>query len=119
MNSPLSDQIRVALEEAHLGRRGRDEDVRARVARRGRPGRRAQPGEIEQVGRAEVAGDEDGVVGNVLARGDETLAGQVMQQAVGEIVEIVTPGAGGYGPAAERSGEDRERDLREMRYAAE
>ncbi|MBL8588167.1 MAG: hydantoinase B/oxoprolinase family protein [Methylobacteriaceae bacterium] len=37
----------------------------------------------------------------------------------GEIVEIVTPGAGGYGPVAERTEEDRERDLREMRYAAE
>jgi len=37
----------------------------------------------------------------------------------GQIVEIVTPGAGGYGPDAERSAEDRARDEREHRYAAE
>lgn len=37
----------------------------------------------------------------------------------GQIVEIVTPGAGGYGPAEERSEADRARDEREHRYAAE
>lgn len=35
----------------------------------------------------------------------------------GDIVEIVTPGAGGYGPPAERAVEDRARDEREHRYA--
>ena len=37
----------------------------------------------------------------------------------GQTVDIVTPGAGGYGPASERSAEDRARDAREGRYAAE
>ncbi len=36
----------------------------------------------------------------------------------GEIVEIVTPGAGGYGSPEERSAGDRDRDAREHRYAA-
>lgn len=37
----------------------------------------------------------------------------------GQIVEIITPGAGGYGPEAERSKEDTLRDEREHRYAAQ
>lgn len=37
----------------------------------------------------------------------------------GQIVEIVTPGAGGYGPPAARSADDNDRDAREARYAAE
>lgn len=35
----------------------------------------------------------------------------------GQIVAIVTPGAGGYGPAAERDPEARARDIREGRFA--
>ncbi|MGO4285029.1 hydantoinase B/oxoprolinase family protein, partial [Bosea sp. TAB14] len=33
----------------------------------------------------------------------------------GQIVEIITPGAGGYGPPAERSAEARARDRAEQR----
>ncbi len=44
---------------------------------------------FEQRGRPHGAGDDDGIVGQILVRGHKTLAGQLMQQPVGEIVEIV------------------------------
>lgn len=36
----------------------------------------------------------------------------------GDLLEIVTPGAGGYGPAGRRDPETRKRDIREGRFAA-
>lgn len=36
----------------------------------------------------------------------------------GQTVDIITPGAGGYGPPSERSAEDQARDAREARYTS-
>ncbi len=44
---------------------------------------------IEQRGRSHGARDDDGIVRQFVVRGDEALAGQLVQQAIGEIVEIM------------------------------
>ena len=44
---------------------------------------------VEQLARADVAGDEDGVVGQLAAVA--LVAGEQAQQAVGEVVEVVQP----------------------------
>ena len=55
---------------------------------------------FEQRGRPHGARDDDRIVGQFVVGGDEALAGQLMQQAVGEIVEIVQPLAHrGFGAA--------------------
>ena len=46
---------------------------------------------VEQRRRAHRAGDQDGVVGQLLARRRVVLAHELAHQAVGEIVEVVQP----------------------------
>ena len=67
-----------------------------------------------------IAGGEQGSSSDVVfSQGVQPFIHGNGSLEAGDIVEIITPGAGGYGPPADRSGDDRARDEREHRYAGE
>ena len=81
-------------------RRGRPPGCRGR-GRRSRHGRSASPPPapgpeppavvVQQLGRAHRARDQDELVGQIGRGGGRRLPGQMLQQPVGEVVEIVQP----------------------------
>ena len=80
------------LADGRNAERARDDgDVAGRAALLQHQAAQMRAVVVEQRGRAHGARDQDGVVGQLLARDAVGLAHQRAQQAVGEIVEIVQP----------------------------
>ena len=94
MSSPFSrdrDDVLRLPDGDHAQRARDDRHMRRRAALFEHDGAQPRAVVLEQLGRPHVAGDENGVLGQLAAGGRGAVAGEDAQQPIGEIVEIVQP----------------------------